>query len=390
MKSVGIICECNPFHSGHEHLIASARAAGADVVACVMSGYFVQRGEAAILDAHTRAEALLCGGADLVLELPFPYSSGSAEFFAAAGVSMLSSLGVEELWFGSECGDIDLLSRAAEICSSEEFCKRYAEQGEGSSGTAEAYFALLQEYLGADVTCLSNDILGIAYLRAIREQGSHMRAVTIPRQGSGYSEQDVTSGMHPSATAIRRLWKQDGAEAALLHLPASVREVYRCAEEIADLKHAERAVLSHFRLASSASLDQIESLSGGLGARMATAAQRAATLEELLQLSATKKYTTARLQRGILFALTGITRADLQRAPAYARLLALNDQGGAWLAQQRKRGGIPVVTRRTDLPNTPDAKRQAELEERAYALYTLCRPTTDSAETLWKQRVVKK
>ena len=75
MKRVGIICECNPFHDGHAYLIRQARAAGADAVIAVMSGCFVQRGEAAVADPYLRAEALLAGGADAVLELPFPYAA---------------------------------------------------------------------------------------------------------------------------------------------------------------------------------------------------------------------------------------------------------------------------------------------------------------------------
>lgn len=385
MKSVGIICECNPFHGGHEHLIERARASGADTVICVMSGYFVQRGEAAILDAHARAKAILQGGADLVLELPFPFSAAGAEFFALAGVRMLDRLGVDELWFGSECGDVAMLNRAADICESDEFCKRYAEQSDATSGTAEGYFALLREYMGEDVACLSNDILGIAYLRALEKIGSKVTPVTIRREGSAYTETEMRAGGYPSATALRRAWREQGVGAVLPHLPAAVRDVYKDAGEIADLKYAERAVLAHFRLTSVEALEQTEALSGGLGARMAKAAQQATTLEELLALSATKKYPTARLQRGILFAMTGISHEDVHVEPAYARLLAANDVGCTYLAKHRKQSDFPIVTRRADLPDTAQAKRQAEIEERAYALYTLCLKEAVAVENFWKR-----
>ena len=81
MKTVGIICECNPYHGGHEYLMKKARESGAEAVVCVMSGNFVQRGEAAVLSPHARAEILVLSGADAVVELPFPYASSSAEFF---------------------------------------------------------------------------------------------------------------------------------------------------------------------------------------------------------------------------------------------------------------------------------------------------------------------
>ena len=385
MKSVGIICECNPFHSGHAHLIQRARESGADTVICVMSGYFVERGEPAVLDAHTRAEAVLCGGADAVLELPFPYSAAGAEFFAAAGVKMLDRLGVNELWFGSECGDIALLDRAAEVCDSDEFYSRYNKTCESSGGTAEAYFAILRELLGEDVACLSNDILGIAYLRALKKIGSQMTPVTILREGSAYTATEMVDAGHPSATALRRLWRERGTEAVLPYLPEAVHDVYKDACEITDLKYAERAVLAHFRMTSIDTLEQIEALSGGLGARMAKAAQGTTTLEALLALSATKKYTTARLQRGILFAMVGISHGDVCADPAYARLLAANEAGCAFLAKHRKQSDFPIVTRRTDLPDTAEAKRQAEIEERAYALYTLCFRESTVADDLWRR-----
>jgi hypothetical protein len=132
-------------------------------------------------------------------------------------------------------------------------------------------------------------------------------------------------------------------------------------------------------------LEQIEALSGGLGARMAKTAQSATTLEEFLSLAATKKYPTARLQRGMLFALTGIKHTDLLTAPAYARLLAANEAGCAFLAKHRKQSDFPIVTRRTDLPDTPEVERQAEIEERAYALYTLCLNDAATMDGLWKR-----
>ena len=130
MKVAGIIAEYNPFHSGHGYLIEQARASGADCVVCVMSGYFTQRGEAAIADPYFRSRALLYGGADLVLELPYPYSSSSAEFFAGAGVDILSRLSVDELWFGSECGDLTLLQRGADASLDEVFLNLYEKEDE--------------------------------------------------------------------------------------------------------------------------------------------------------------------------------------------------------------------------------------------------------------------
>ncbi len=115
MKAVGIICEYNPMHRGHEEMIKKLREREECTVVCLMSGNFVQRGEPAILDKYDRAAAAVRSGADLVLELPFPWSAGSARYFAEAGVFILNAVGVKSIAFGSESADAALLSGAAEI-----------------------------------------------------------------------------------------------------------------------------------------------------------------------------------------------------------------------------------------------------------------------------------
>lgn len=385
MKRVGIICECNPFHDGHAYLIQRARAAGADAVIAVMSGCFVQRGEAAVADPYLRAEALLAGGADAVLELPFPYAASGAEFFARAGVDILEKLGVDELWFGSECGDLSALSQLAALAGSEDFVARYEAAAKEKGGTAEAYFALLQELAGEAIPCSPNDILAISYLRAMQELGAGMRPVTVTRRGSGYVDDRLTPGQFPSASALRRKWREEGVASVLPHLPAATAHLYASVQAPADLRYAERLILGWLRLTSAEELEEIAELSGGLGNRLAEAAMQADSLEALLSLAATKKYPLARLRRGILFALTNVAREDLRTSPAYVRLLAANGAGRAFLAECRKRATIPVVTRKTDLPSTPAAMRQAEWERRAWALYALSQAEIGSGTTLWKQ-----
>ncbi len=389
-KTVGIVCECNPFHGGHGYLIESARRGGADCIVCVMSGNFVQRGEPAIADRYLRAEALLCGGADLVVELPFPYSSASAEIFARVGVDILTRMGVDELWFGSECGDLDLLKRAARICDTSEFAERYARSIGGDHGTAQAYFETLAALLGTDFSLSPNDILAISYLRALATLGAVIKPVTIRREGSGYHAQTLEEQSYPSASALRNLWRAEGVEAILPHLPSACREIYARVASPSDLAFADRLILGYFRLTDPAKLEACAELSGGLGNRMAQMAVRARSARELIELAATKKYPTSRLRRGILFALTHITAEDLRTAPAYTRLLAANETGRLFLSEKRKGMRIPIVTRKTELPEHPHAHRQSEWESRAWALWTLCHPDTVSADLLWKHAPIMK
>ena len=113
MKISGIICEYNPFHNGHLYHIRETRKNGATHIVAVMSGNFVQRGDVAIMDKLERAKLAVRSGADLVLELPVQYCLSSAENFATGAVYLLNSLGVvDEISFGSECGDVDELRKA--------------------------------------------------------------------------------------------------------------------------------------------------------------------------------------------------------------------------------------------------------------------------------------
>ena len=93
-----------------------AKQTGADYLIAVMSGSFVQRGAPALLDKYTRTRMALLAGADVVIELPVCFATGSAGDFAAGAVSMLDKLGcVDGLCFGSESGDISLFEKTATL-----------------------------------------------------------------------------------------------------------------------------------------------------------------------------------------------------------------------------------------------------------------------------------
>lgn len=378
MKTAGIICECDPPHAGHGYLIDCAKRAGAEAVVCLMSGYFVQRGDAAVLEPHVRARMLLDLGANAVLELPYPYSASGAEPFAAAGISVLERLGVEEVWFGSECGSLEKLTRMAEIASRPAFGERYAALcATASVGTAAAYDACMREMCG-DVPEGPNDRLAVAYLRAIRTTGAKIQPGTVKRIGNAYRDGERREGSVPSASALRRLLREQGAEATERDFKpdsyALLCGEIRAGRAPASLENAGRVCVSAFRLAQNDAMESVPELSGGLGNRLAAAARDSEDLPAMLRAAATKKYPDARMRRGILFALTGVTKDDLAAPPAYVSLLASDAAGCAFLASRRRKAGIPVVTSEAGRPTFSEAERQRELARRAAALYTVCMP----------------
>ena len=91
--ATAVICEFNPFHNGHKYLLEQAKKLRNEPVIAVMSGSFVQRGEAAVCSKFERAETALKNGADLVVELPAVYAVASAQRFAQAALNIAKSFG---------------------------------------------------------------------------------------------------------------------------------------------------------------------------------------------------------------------------------------------------------------------------------------------------------
>jgi cytidyltransferase-like protein len=364
MQAVGIICEYNPLHAGHAYLLKRARERG-DTVICLMSGNFVQRGEAAVLPPHVRAEMALAAGADLVLELPFPYACGSARYFATAGVRALAGVRCDVLAFGSETADKEALLRGAKRLNAAEFSADL-DTRTPETGDAAAHFAALGD------TPAANDILALEYTRAILEEGLPMEICPILREGASYHEAELGVG-YPSATALRKKLA-DGVEITP-YLPPVVGDIWQKALKAyggtADTARLGTALLA--RLRAGALPDGIADCGGGLLAHLAKAARRATTYEELCLEASTKRYTNGRLRRAMLYLLAGVTREDLLSPPAYLRVLGANERGRAYLAETRKTRTVPVITKNAEL-DLGDARvlRQHTLEDISHALYALC------------------
>lgn len=368
MADFGIICEFNPLHGGHQYLLRRAREIGADRIVCIMSGNTVQRGSFAIADAYLRAEAAIRCGADAVLELPFPWSSGSAESFARAGVAIASEF-CDTLLFGSESGDLATLQASATVAGSEEFRTAYADALSRGERAAEAYYEGLRARTGYSLS--ANDLLGVEYLRAIAECRSSLTPLTITREGDAYGDDLLGEGRFPSATAIRRLLSEGQYERAESLLPQECAVLLQCAREEGRLFDEEmlgRVILAHFRLHEGKDFDGIAGCEGGLANRLCRAARDAVDFEGFLREARTKRYTDAHLRRVILYCLCDVRAEDLSATPVYTRLLAADERGRSLLAEKRNNAKIPVITKPADVPRSV---RQTALAERVDALFTL-------------------
>jgi cytidyltransferase-like protein len=381
MSRVCIVSEFNPLHNGHAYLLDKARELGAKSITCIMSGNATQRGELAIIDKYARAEAAVKCGADLVLELPYPWSASSAEYFAGAAVSLAHPF-CDTLLFGSECGDIELLKRAAEFCDSEEFKSEYECRVSDGEATAAAYARCLESRGIKRLS--SNDLLGVAYIRAINNQGLNITPVTVKRLGAAYRETEQVDGDLQSATALRNLIFGGGVEQLKSYVPACMAEMLvKGARQgiLTDMRELDSAMLCYFRMTSPESLCDIFEMTDGLENRICAMAGSSNSFEEMFEGLKTKRYTDAKLRRVILFALTGVEKSDMRTLPEYTTLLAANVLGRELLAKNRKQRLVSVVTKPADAPKQT---RQYFLSARLDALYGIARKEKLSADAFLK------
>lgn len=333
MRTMAVICEYNPFHNGHKYQLTYHREVlGADGVICLMSGSFVQRGAPAIYDKWTRAKDAVENGADLVLELPVVYSAQSAQRFAQGAVKLLDKLCiVDYLSFGSECGDIDTLFKAADIIASQEFKNLLDEKlTTGISYPAARTEVFKEHFPSSSLELISNpnNILALEYINTLKSLSSSVKSITLTRNSS-----------FASASEIRA--KIAGDERVDKFVPTKAHNVY-------SEKAYDSLVLYHFRKEKAEALRKICDMAEGLEYKFKKASQTATSCNELAELVKSKRYTRTRIDRICVNTLLGIEDFHTEIEPQYARVLAFNARGQELLAKMKKTSKIPVITKVAD------------------------------------------
>lgn len=384
MKVAAVIAEYNPFHNGHALQLERTRElTGATHVVAVMSGDFVQRGDAACVDKRTRALMAVRCGADLVVELPLPWAMAGAETFARGGVGIAAAVGcVDVLSFGSECGNIDLIRRTAELSDSEDARRLLKERLSEGASFAAARGAVLSEIAPecADILANPNDTLGVEYCRAINMIAPQMQPFCVQRKGAAHDSHAAHDGQPVSASYIRERLRAGAKPSDLAeYMPPSAAELLcEAAGEgrgPADISRLDRALLMRLRSMTVQQLAELPDVSEGLEHRIAECARRMsgadAGFAQLCDDIKCKRYTHARLRRILLSALLGITSADSEGTPPYIRVLAMNRRGQEILtasAAARGENGLPLITRYAQV---------SALDDRGRRIFELCADAAD-------------
>lgn len=356
MESIGIVAEYNPFHNGHlYHLSESRKRTGLRPCVSVMSGSFTQRGEAAILDKWTRAAIAVKAGVDLVFELPAAFTVRSAQHFAAGAVKLLDALGVvHTLSFGAETADLTRLRQAAAAFADPDTRRALKARLKAGMSYAAALEAATRERGQAARHILSepNNILAVEYLKAIAKVSSNIAPLAIERHAAPYHAQDITSSI-ASAAAIRKQLtaKAPDADALAKALPPCAYDVVAplCLSggAFASTRLLDCAVAAKLRTMKLDALSAIAGVSEGLEYKLADAALKGSSIDEILARAKSKRYPLSRLKRILIHTLLGTTSDQLlsfdESGPLYARVLAFNDTGRLLLKELKQASRIPVI-----------------------------------------------
>jgi predicted nucleotidyltransferase len=358
MKTYGIISEYNPFHNGHKYHIEKVREAGATHIVAVMSGNFVQRGDVAIIDKFRRAEIAVKNGVDLVIELPVVYSLSPAELFARAGVMLLGGLGVVDgISFGCENDDAGVLRSAAEAATkaaTPEKIKPLLDQGIPYPAAMEQILSLDAGPLIAEVFEDPNNTLAVEYLKSMKFLNLDFEVLPIKRTGVSHNSNE-TSGNIASASTIRQMIED--AEEFGDFVPQETADAIKEYEEDETLcyfDNLERELIYALRRSVPAEIAKTPDVGQGLENRIFEAGRAATSIEELLEMINTKRYTMAHIRRVLLSFYLGIYTSDVFAPPTFGRVLALNDRGAEILAaaaEKNKSGLNPLA-----VPFTTDIK----------------------------------
>ena len=332
-KIAGIVVEYNPFHNGHlYHLNQTKALTQCDLLIAVMSGNFVQRGEPALIDKWTRTKAALSAGADLVIELPFAMTVQSASQFAKGAVTLLNLAGCTHLVFGSETNDLETLQVMADCPINVDAIKENLKLGYGypkAVGMVQGSYA-------------PNDILGIAYLKALKDTA--MTPICIQRTNDYHGEaldQEIVS-----ATAIRKAvlngqdvskytpMADDLMSTSLIHYGLyyhyiRLKLLTTPKEELGDLFLMDEGMENHL-------------------VKMATAYD---DFESFITNAVSKRYTKARIQRTLAHLMVHTTKLEIKQLTPLntIRVLGFNSKGRMHLKTLQE-NEVRIASRYNQIP----------------------------------------
>lgn len=339
MNIIGIIAEYNPFHNGHKYHIETIKKIYPDsLIICVLNGYFMQRGEISVLTKEEKTKISLENGIDIVVELPFVYGTQASDIFAYNAVKILNEFKVDHIIFGSESNDIDLLNKIVDVQlldpDYENKVKEYLDLGFNYPTAMKKALEIEQEVTDP------NDLLGISYIKAIRQINPSIIAETIKRT-SNYHDK-ISTDKIISASNIRE--KIKNGEVIVKYLPESI------IPQINNVTNNNLYNYLKFKILTDPKLSEYLDVDEGIEYRILNVINESQNIEELIMNIKTKRYTYNKINRMLLHIMIGLTKEENKKATLdYIKILGFNNRGQNYLKDIRKEFTIPTTVNKESL-----------------------------------------
>ena len=324
-KSVGIICEYNPFHNGHIYHLNKVKELFKDyTIILVLNGYFTERGELSIMTKEEKTNIALEDGIDLIVELPFVFGTQSSDLFASGAIQILNKLKVDSILFGSELDDINTLKKLVDIQNTNDYNNLVKEYLESGINYPTAMSKALKKLSNIEITT-PNDLLGLSYIKAINEFNNTIKSYSIKRTNN-YHSLNINSNII-SASSIRNLLKNN--EDISNYVPNSIAKL--------NLKYID--LNSYFDLIKykiineKNNLNIYQTVDEGIEYRLLKYINECNNVYELIEKVKTKRYTYNKIQRMLVHILCSFTKEEAKKCKAieYIRILGFNDKGRLYL-----------------------------------------------------------
>ena len=334
MKSVGIICEYNPFHNGHIYHIQKVKELYPDyTIILVLSGNYTQRGEVSLIDKWEKTKIAL-NYVDLVVLLPFPFSSQSADIFAYGSTEILKHLKADALVFGSE-SDYENLYKSAKIQNSKEFNKLVKEYLNKGINYPTALAKSTYKLTGINPN-KPNDLLGISYIKNLLDTNIEIKTI---KRTNDFHNSDLNSNI-VSASTIRALLKE--GKNVKKYVPSitfkTLNDIHFTEDYFPYLK---------YKIISEKDLSIYQSVDEGIENRLKKYINTSTSLEELINKVKCKRYTYNKIKRMLIHILCSFTKEDAEKMKKieYINVLGFNDKGKKYLNEIKKEISVPIVTK---------------------------------------------
>lgn len=337
MKIIGIIAEYNPFHNGHLYQIKKIKEKYKDsLIIVVLSSSFSQRGEPIILSKHERTDIILNNNVDIVIELPYVFSTQSADIFAKGAISILNSIGINTLSFGIE-SDINNLQKAAEIqLNNKEFdlkVKEYMDKKYNyRSSVAKSIFDLINITVDSP-----NDILAVSYIKEILKQNKNIEILPIKRT-STYTDLKSKNKIVSASNIRNKLGKENIKK----YVP---KETYKY---LKNFKYNDNLYfkLLKYKLFTNNNLNNILLVDEGIENRINKYIKVSNNINELISNIKTKRYTENKIRRTLCHILCDYTKEKNKEFTdiEYIKILGFNEKGKKYLNIIKNKTKYQILT----------------------------------------------